>query len=44
MTAVAVEEWVGAMASHGGRVPILNNSRSRSNPTALETEAEKKLP
>lgn len=31
---VAVEERVGAMASHGGRVPVLDDSRSCSNTTA----------
>lgn len=38
MAAVAVEEWVGAMASHRGRVPVLNNPRSGSDPAALETD------
>lgn len=32
--AVAVEEWVGAMASHCGRVPVLNDPRAGSDPTA----------
>lgn len=31
---VAVEEWVGAMASHCGRVPVLNDPRPGSDPAA----------
>lgn len=34
VAAVAVEEWVGAMASHCGRVPVLNDPRAGSDPTA----------
>lgn len=33
VTTVAVEERVCAMTSHGGRIPVLNNPRSSSNPT-----------
>lgn len=38
VASVAVEEWVGAMASHSGRVPVLNNPRACSNPTAWENK------
>lgn len=41
---VAVEERVCAMTSHGGRIPVLNNPRSSSNPTAWDqTEKKKKI-
>ena len=40
MAAVAVEERVGAMASHSGRVPILNNPWASSNTAAWESSTK----
>lgn len=30
---VAIEEWVGAVTAHGGRIPVLNHSRACADPT-----------
>lgn len=43
VAAVAIKERVGAMASHSGRVPILNDPWAGSNPTACETHVREMM-